>query len=90
MGEWIEHKIGEFIDVSAYFAEQRFVYQSGEAVGASDPYRANTFVWFHRDFKPEVEVPGEINIVYQDERIVIVDKPPFLASIPRVSGLSWA
>ena len=29
------------------------------------------------------EVPGQIHLVHQDERLVVVDKPPFLATIPR-------
>ncbi|MEV6553781.1 pseudouridine synthase [Streptomyces sp. NPDC051597] len=46
-------------------------------------YRAGMYVWFHRDFAPEVPVPFGIGIVHRDERIVVVDKPHFLATTPR-------
>src|SRR5690606_1336380 len=36
-----------------------------------------------RDLRFEPEVPGSIDIVYEDERILVVDKPPFLSTIPR-------
>ncbi|MFC0849261.1 RluA family pseudouridine synthase [Streptomyces noboritoensis] len=46
-------------------------------------YRPGMYVWFHRDFAPEVPVPFGIGIVHRDERIVIADKPHFLATTPR-------
>lgn len=46
-------------------------------------YRAGMYVWFHRDFAPEVPVPFGIGIVHRDERIVVADKPHFLATTPR-------
>ncbi len=60
----------------------RFVGVDG-AVGEDEPYRAGMHLWFHRDFPPEERVPFEIGIVYRDERIVVVDKPHFLATMPR-------
>jgi tRNA pseudouridine32 synthase/23S rRNA pseudouridine746 synthase len=41
------------------------------------------YLWFHRDFPVEERVPFEIGVVYRDERIVVVDKPHFLATMPR-------
>ena len=49
----------------------------------ADAYDANTFVWFYRDLRDEPEVPGTIDPLYEDERILVVDKPPFLSTIPR-------
>lgn len=83
MREWLHVKLGEFIDVDAYLSDERFVYGSGRAVLGVDPYRNNTFVWFHRDLRDEAPVPGTLDIVFQNERFVVVDKPPFLSSIPR-------
>src|SRR4051794_11130007 len=60
----------------------RFVGVEGVLSGG-EPYVTGRFVWFHRDFLPEVPVPFEVGIVHQDERIVIVDKPHFLATTPR-------
>ena len=59
------------------------MYDDGRPVRGDDPYLPHTFVWFHRDLREEVEVPGSLDIVHRDERIVVVDKPPFLSTIPR-------
>ncbi|GAA3378236.1 RluA family pseudouridine synthase [Streptomyces sannanensis] len=68
--------------VDAMFAEGRFVGTDGP-VGAAEPYTAGRYIWFHRDFAPEQPVPFVVGIVHRDERIVIADKPHFLATTPR-------
>ena len=50
---------------------------------AEDPYAPHVFVWFHRDLRDEPEVTAPIHVVHRDDRLVVVDKPPFLSSIPR-------
>jgi len=64
-------------------AEGRFVDDRGRPITATDPYRPHIFVWFHRDLPEEAEVPHEVGILYRDDRIVVVDKPHFLSTIPR-------
>ena len=83
MGAWLRDRLPERVDVGAFLAEERFVYDSGLPVAEEDPYAPHTFVWFHRDLPSEVEVPGEIHVVHRDDRLVVVDKPAFLSSIPR-------
>ncbi|MEV7089985.1 pseudouridine synthase [Streptomyces sp. NPDC093085] len=68
--------------VAAMVREGRFHGEHGP-VGAEEPYAAGRYVWFHRDPVPEERVPFEIGIVYRDERIVVADKPHFLATTPR-------
>ncbi|RST15434.1 pseudouridine synthase, partial [Streptomyces sp. WAC05374] len=55
----------------------------GAPVGAAEPYAAGRYVWFHRDFPAEERVPFEVGVVHRDERIVVADKPHFLATTPR-------
>ncbi|MFJ8587103.1 pseudouridine synthase [Streptomyces sp. NPDC093595] len=69
--------------VEAMLAEGRFVGADGAAVRADEPYTAGRHLWFHRDVPPEERVPFEVGIVYRDERIVVADKPHFLATTPR-------
>jgi len=83
MGEWLRSKIPDYVDVKSMLAGERFVYDDGTPVGEVDPFAHNTFVWFHRDLRPEPEVTAPVLIVHRDERLVVVDKPPFLSSIPR-------
>lgn len=83
MGAWLEDRLSEFIDVPAFLGEGRFVYEAGTPAAWGDRYQPHTFVWFHRDLRDEAPVPGQIHIVHRDERIVVIDKPPFLSTIPR-------
>jgi len=83
MGAWLRSRLPEQVDVGEMLRDRRFVYDELRAVRAEDPYRSHTFVWFHRDLREEPEVPGSIRVVHRDERIVVVDKPAFLSTIPR-------
>jgi tRNA pseudouridine32 synthase/23S rRNA pseudouridine746 synthase len=68
--------------LDAMLREGRFVSEDGP-VAADEPYTAGRYLWFHRDFAPEEPVPFEVGIVHRDERLVIADKPHFLATTPR-------
>ncbi|WP_223144775.1 pseudouridine synthase [Mycetocola sp. JXN-3] len=83
MREWLHYRLPENVEVDAFLDTGRFVYANGEAVHGEDRYRSNTFIWFHRDLPVETPVPGRIRVIHRDERIVVIDKPPFLSSIPR-------
>ncbi|MFB9909450.1 RluA family pseudouridine synthase [Allokutzneria oryzae] len=62
--------------------EDRIVGLDGP-IGPDTPYAPDSYVWFHRDLPTEVPVPFEIGIVHRDENLLVVDKPHFLATIPR-------
>lgn len=68
--------------LDAMLAQGRFVAEGGP-VAADSPYVPGSWLWFHRDFAPEPEVPFPLGVVHRDERIVVVDKPHFLATTPR-------
>ncbi|MGP5242052.1 pseudouridine synthase [Corynebacterium flavescens] len=40
-------------------------------------------VYFYRMPAPETPVPYDIPVVFEDEDILVVDKPPFMATMPR-------
>ncbi|KAM9861732.1 pseudouridine synthase [Leucobacter sp. BZR 635] len=81
--DWLHYRVGMHVDVDAFIAEGRFVTQSGDPVLAEDPFRPNRFIWFYRDLPDEAPVPGTVRVLFRDERIVVVDKPAFLSTIPR-------
>jgi tRNA pseudouridine32 synthase/23S rRNA pseudouridine746 synthase len=60
-----------------------FVDKAGHAWTGDESYRPNAFVWFHRALAPEPVVPFAVEVLAQDERVVVVDKPHFLATTPR-------
>ena len=62
--------------------EGRIVGEDGP-VTPDTPFRAGAFIWFHRDLPDEVTVPLEIGVVHSDKHLVVVDKPHFMATIPR-------
>lgn len=55
----------------------------GAVVDADTVLPPGSFVHLYRDLPDEVPVPFEMPVLYQDDDIVVVDKPHFLASMPR-------
>ncbi|WP_309135190.1 pseudouridine synthase [Cellulomonas sp.] len=83
MGAWLRHRLPRHVDVAGLLAQGRFVDEDGRPLHDDDPYAPARHVWFHRDLRDEPVVPGAIHVVHRDERLVVVDKPPFLSTIPR-------
>lgn len=83
MGEWLHHRLPEHVEVDEMLVGERFVYDDLRPVREDDAYTPHTFMWFHRDLREEEPVPGELRILHRDDRLVVVDKPAFLATIPR-------
>ena len=69
--------------VEEMLAAGRFVFSDGTPLTGDEDYSPHTFIWFHRDRRLEPVVPFEVEVLHQDERLVVVDKPHFLSSIPR-------
>lgn len=57
----------------------------GSVIDATAELPAGSFVFHYRDPPDEVEVPFDVPVLYRDENIVVVDKPHFLATMPRGS-----
>jgi len=55
----------------------------GSVVTAATVLQPNSLVYLYRDLPDEVTVPFEIPILHRDEDVVVVDKPHFLATMPR-------
>lgn len=55
----------------------------GAVVDVSTVLPPGAFVYLYRDLPDEVPVPFEMPILYRDNDIVVVDKPHFLATMPR-------
>lgn len=55
----------------------------GAVVDASTVLPPGAFVYLYRDLPEEVPVPFEMPVLYRDNDIVVVDKPHFLATMPR-------
>ncbi|MEU6367771.1 RluA family pseudouridine synthase [Streptomyces sp. NPDC046931] len=60
----------------------------GRPVTRDAAYVPGMYVWFHRELPEEHPVPFPVEVVYRDERIVVADKPHFLATTPRGSHVA--
>ena len=72
--EWVER-----------FNEGLILDQAGQALSANSPYLPKAHLLYFRRLAREPEIPFEEQILYQDEHIVVADKPHFLPVTP--SGL---
>lgn len=70
------------------FADGKVVLIDGTPLTPSTIIEPGTDVFFYRRPAPEVEVPYAIDIVYEDGDIMVVDKPPFLATMPRAAHIT--
>ena len=72
--EWVER-----------FNEGLVLDQDGQALTANSPYLPNAHLLYFRRLAREPEIPYEEQILFQDEHLVVADKPHFLPVTP--SGL---
>lgn len=54
----------------------------GQPLPSPAPYRAGQRIWYFRQVAGEVTVPFEAPILFRDDRLLVVDKPHFLACMP--------
>jgi tRNA pseudouridine32 synthase/23S rRNA pseudouridine746 synthase len=59
------------------------VLPDGTVVSETTKLPAGAHVYFYRELRDEVSVPFDIPVLYRDDDIVVVDKPHFLATMPR-------
>lgn len=83
MGDFLVDRLPAEAPVTEMLAAGEFVDQGGRPWTGSEPYRPHTFVWFHRRLAPEPVVPFAVEVLHADARVVVVDKPHFLATTPR-------
>lgn len=70
-------------EVDRKLAAGEFVDAAGRPVPPDAPFVPRSAVWTHRDLPREAEVPFPIEVIHRDERLVVIDKPHFLSTMPR-------
>jgi tRNA pseudouridine32 synthase/23S rRNA pseudouridine746 synthase len=55
----------------------------GKVLDATSVLPAGSHVYFYRELADEVVVPFDIEVLHRDDDMVVVDKPHFLATMPR-------
>ncbi len=67
------------------FSDELILDVEGTPLSANDPYLPNTHLQYYRRLEREPSIPFEEQILFQDEHILVADKPHFLPVTP--SGL---
>jgi len=56
--------------------------ESGQVLPADSPYQPGRVVFYYRDLPPEPVIPFTAPVIYEDEHILVADKPHFLPVTP--------
>ena len=70
-------------EVAAKAIAGEVVDQDGAVLDPATVLPAGAIVYLYRDLRYEVPVPFDVPVLHQDDDIVVVDKPHFLATMPR-------
>lgn len=89
-GEWLtifDYLCWRFPQIKATewslrFQSKEVVFENGETISVNSPYQSERHLYFYHHVPDEVKVPFEEKIVYQNENIIVADKPHFLPVAP--------
>lgn len=82
--DWVNWRFGEQASpIVEKLVRGEIVDELGRPWQVTSPYRAGALIFFYRDPEPEVRVPFEVEIIFEDDDLLVVDKPHFLASTPK-------
>jgi len=81
LGEELTSRFGSEVAAKAIAGE--VVDQHGTVLDPATVLPPGASVYLYRELPDEVAVPFDIPVLYQDEDIVVADKPHFLATMPR-------
>jgi tRNA pseudouridine32 synthase/23S rRNA pseudouridine746 synthase len=70
-------------EVDRMLREGEFVDASGRPVPADAAFVPRSVVWAHRDLPTEPPLAEDVVVLHRDERLVVVDKPHDMATMPR-------
>lgn len=55
----------------------------GTRVDPAEPVTPDRAIYFYRDLPVEIDIPFDLRILHADDDIIVIDKPHFLATMPR-------
>lgn len=88
MRDWLNSRLPAKALVDQRLAAGEYMDDAGRPWDPDAPFTPYSFVWFHRPLEPEPELPFDLPVIYRDRNIVVVDKPHFMATIPRGSHVT--
>src|SRR5436190_7848012 len=72
----------EFETWTARMAKGEVIDETGRRVDQQTAYRAGACIYYYRELEDEKIIPYVEHVLYQDEHILVADKPHFLPVIP--------
>ncbi|MBV9721480.1 MAG: pseudouridine synthase [Mycobacterium sp.] len=81
LGEELRARFGP--EVAAKVSAGEVVDACGVVLDPATVLPPGASIYLYRDLPDEVPVPFDVPVLYQDDAIVVVDKPHFLATMPR-------
>jgi tRNA pseudouridine32 synthase / 23S rRNA pseudouridine746 synthase len=69
-------------DLLERMARAEISYEKGAALKPDEPYRAHRKLFYTRQVEAETPIPFAETILFQDEHLLVADKPPFLTVVP--------
>ena len=72
----------DFATWSARMAKGQVVDETGLRLNLASAYRVGACVFYYRELRCEEPIPFVERVIYQDEHILVADKPHFLPVIP--------
>ena len=75
-------------ELEAALEAGQVVTADGTPVTATTRRHRGMDVWTYRTPEPEIPVPHQIEVLFRDENLVVVDKPHFLATTPRAGHVT--
>lgn len=83
VADFLLDRTGGAAEVTRRLDQGEVLLGDGTVVTRDTAYRPGQWVYLHRDLPQEAPVPGDLTVLHEDERLLVVDKPPFLATMPR-------
>ncbi len=86
-GSMLEFFIQAFPKINTTIWQERFaqglvVDHNGQAIAPNAPYAGGQHLYYYRHVEVEPHIPFEEVVLYQDEHLVVADKPHFLPVTP--------
>ncbi|MBM7825020.1 tRNA pseudouridine32 synthase/23S rRNA pseudouridine746 synthase [Arcanobacterium pluranimalium] len=86
LGQWAHFRFGD--DVWEAFRHGDFLADGAVVLGPDTPYVARSRIWIFRPVLDEPDTPIALDVLAENERFIVVDKPHGMATIPRGSHVA--
>ena len=58
------------------------LHEDGSTVTLDEPYAAHQFIFYYRDVPQEATLPEDAQVLFEDEHVLVADKPHFMPVTP--------